>query len=247
MENKKIDEEMIVNFFNNFQNLILSSKPHIKEYKKIRKLHGEIIDSMMKYHDSGKFKLKITSQYSIQKITNDKNVKIIDSHFDTSTQLGIQAMANVMIYKNSKNMNCITEDFIDKNRFRKPEKIEFLNSMLNSVAGLFEIIKIDMGLGQVHLKNVLTNKEYCITDIGLSSNPNNEKFYIYTRVISYKNISFGTGLNLIFNKEDAFIRKWIEENLKEYNKKEEITRFMELYNEYERDNKGIKAKINSYN
>lgn len=247
VENKEIDEEMIFNFFNNFQNLILGSKPHIKEYKKIRKLHGEILDSMMKYYDSGKFKQEFTLQYEIKKILTDKNVKIIDSHFDTSTQLGAQAMANVMIYKNSKNMNCITEDFINKNKFRKPEKIEFLNSMLNSVAGLFKIVKTDIELGQVYLKNVFTDKEYCITDIGLSSNPNNEKFYIYTRVISYKNISLGTGLNLIFDKKDVFICKWIEENLKEYNKKEEIIRFMELYNEYERDNKGIKAKVNSYN
>lgn len=246
IDNKEIDEERIFNFFKNFQNLLLESKPHIKEYKRIRKLHGEIIDSMMRYNDSGKFKQEFIPRYSIQEMMNDKNVKIIDSHFDTRTQLGVQAMANVIIYKNSKDMNCITEDFINKNKFRKPEKIELLHSMLDSEAGLFEIVETDIKLGQVHLKNVLTNKEYCVTDIGLSSNFNNEKFYFYTRIIKYKDISFGTGLSIMFDKKDTFICKWIEENLKEYDKKEEIIRFMELYNEYERDNKGIKAKINSY-
>lgn len=246
-ENREIDEEMLFNLFYGVQDLLLRSKPHIKEYKRIRKLHGEIIDSMMNYYDSGKFELKFNSEQTIQEILNDKDTKIIDSHFDTSTEIGAQAIANIMIYKNSKNMSCITEDFINKNKFRKPEKIEFLNSMLNSVAGLFEVVKTDKGLGQVYLKDILTNKEYCITDIGLSGNLNNERIYIYTRIINYKDINFGTGLNLIFNKKDTFICKWIEENLKEYDKKEEITRFMELYNEYQRDNKGMIAKVHSYN
>ena len=32
---------------------MLKNKPNIKKYEKIRKLHSEIIDSMMKYNDSG--------------------------------------------------------------------------------------------------------------------------------------------------------------------------------------------------
>ena len=128
----------------------------------------------------------------------------------------------------------------------KPEKIEMLNSMLNSVAGLFEITNTNRELGEVYLRNVFTKKEYCVTDIGLSSNFNNETFYMYMRIITYDGISFGTGLNLIFNKKDKFICNWIKENLKEYNDKQEMTRFQELYNEFERDNKGIKLKVNSY-
>ena len=69
---------------------------------------------------------------------------------------------------------------------------------------------------------------------------------MYMRIITYDDISFGTGLNLIFNKKDKFICNWIKENLKEYDNKQEITRFQELYNEFERANKGIKLKVNSY-
>lgn len=243
---KEIDEEKITDFFNNFQKLILKNKPNIKKYEKIRKLHGEIIDSMMQYNDSGKFKLKFLAEISEEELLSSPNLKIIDSHFDTSTQLGAQAMGNVLIYKNSKDMNCITEEYIKKNKFRKPEKIEMLNSMLNSVAGLFEITNTNRELGEVYLRDVFTKKEYCVTDIGLSSNFNNETFYMYMRIITYDGISFGTGLNLIFNKKDKFICNWIKENLKEYNDKQEMTRFQELYNEFERDNKGIKLKVNSY-
>ena len=243
---KEFNTEMITDFFNNFQKLMLKNKPHIKKYERIRKLHGEIIDSMMKYNDSGKFEFEFLAGISEEEFLNNPNLKIIDSNFDTTTQLGAQAIGNVLIYKNSKDMNCITEEYIKKNKFRKPEKIEMLNSMLNSVAGLFEIINTDVLLGQVTIKDVLTKKEYIITDIGLSSNFNNEIFYMYMRIITYDGISFGTGLNLIFNKKDKFICNWIRENLKEYNNKQEITRFQELYNEFERDNKGIKLKVNSY-
>ncbi len=244
---KEIEAELMYNLFHGFRDFLLKDKPYIKEYKKIRKLHGEIIDSMMQYYDAEKFKLEFTGDSNVQELIKEPNVKIIDSNFDTSTDLGAQAMANVVIYKNTPNMKCITEEYINKNKFRKPEKIEFLKSMLNSEAGLFEIVKTEMKLGQVQLKNVFTKKEYCLTDIGLSGNKSNEKFYFYTRIITYNNISLGTGLNLIFYKNDPFIIKWIEENAKDYKQEQELRRFMELYNRYKENNKGLVAKINSFN
>lgn len=137
-------------------------------------------------------------------------------------------------------MNCITEEFIKNNKYRAQNKIELLKSILNSEAGLFEIIETDRENGQVHLKNVLNNKEYCMTDIGLSSNVNNDNIYIYTRIITYHTISFGTGLNLAFGKNDEVICKWIKENLNNVDKKQEISRFMELYNEYKKNDKRFK-------
>ena len=113
--------------------------------------------------------------------------------------------------------------------------------MKNSTAGLFEIIQTDRKNGQVHLKNVLNDKEYCMTDVGFSSNLNNDKIYLYTRIITYHGISFGTGLNLAFDKNDEFICKWIKENLKKINEKQEISRFLELYNEYQKNDKKVKV------
>ena len=216
------------------------------KYEKIRKLHGEIVDSMMEYNDAGKFKLKFLGDISKEELMNTPHVNVVNSYFDTSRRIGAQAIANILIYKNSKDMNCITEEYINKNKFRKPEKKEFLNSMLNSVAGLFEIINTDSNMGQVIFKDVFTKKEYIITDIGLSGNYNNERYYFYTRIITYDNISFGTGINIVFDKKDDFIRNWIKENKKIYNKKHEINRFLELYNEYEKDNKGIEPITRTY-
>ena len=54
------------------------------------------------------------------------------------------------------------------------------------------------------------------------------------------------GFDKLTDEEKEKVLNWIKENLKEYDNKQEITRFQELYNEFERDNKGIKLKVNSY-
>ena len=39
-------------FQNNLRDFLLKDKPHIKKYKKARKIHREIIDSMMRYFEN---------------------------------------------------------------------------------------------------------------------------------------------------------------------------------------------------
>ena len=51
---------------------------------------------------------------------------------------------------------------------------------------------------------------------------------------------------LIFDKSDKFIQKWIKDNKKEYNKKQEIFRFLELYNKYRDDENKIVAHMNRF-
>ena len=237
-EFENMQNEIISNLLNNMQNLLLKNNPNIKKYKKIRKLHNEVMESMMKYFQQGKFELKIDNNLEN---TGKNGISYINTKFDTSTELGMQAISNVMVYKNACNMNCITEEFIKKNKYKNQEKIELLESMKNSTAGLFEITKTDRKNGQVHLKNVLNNQEYCMTDVGFSSNLHNDKIYLYTRIITYHGISFGTGLNLAFDKNDEFICKWIKENLKNINEKQELSRFLELYNEYQKNDKKVKV------
>ena len=239
------DEEIMYDLLTGFQRFLLEKKPHIKEYKKIRKLHSEITDSMATYYEDGKFQLEVTNP-NLDKSMQSNVVRLIDSEFDPNTQVGSQGMANMVIYKNSSATKCITEMFLEKNRYKKPEKIEFLKSMLDSKAGLFEVIKTEATEGYAYLKDVLNGNEFKITDIGLSGSLSFENFYNYMRIIEYKGISFGTGLNLIFKKEDSFIQSWIKEHKKKYIEGEETLRFLELYNRYSKNDNGVKVKINSF-
>ncbi len=236
--------ETMYNMLANMRDFLLKDKPHIKEYKKIRKLHSEIINNMQQYYEEGKFKQEFSLEKVEEKIDR-KNIKLLSTDFDTSTQLGMTSLLNIIVYKNSSTANCLTEEYLRKNKFRKPEKVEFLRAMLNSEAGLFEITMTYEENGQVKMKNVLSGKEYLVTDIALSGNKNNDKFYWYNRIITYNGISFGTGIGIVFEKTDKFINNWIKENKKNYNAKEEMLRFLTLYNEYQKNDRGIKLRVNN--
>jgi hypothetical protein len=138
-------------------------------------------------------------------------------------------------------MNCITEEFIQKHHYKKPEKIEFLNNMLNSKIGLFEVTGTSMEEGYVYIKDVFTGTEYKIIDIGLSGQQNYNEHYFYTRIITHRGISFGTGLNFVFKKTDKFIKNHIQEHKKDFNLNGEFLRFTQLYNHYSQDDDRVKT------
>lgn len=248
------EQKLLFDLLNNLRRLSLDRKPHIKEYKKIRKLHSEIVNSMVEYYESGKFEQKIDPDYlpsftpAHQKEGRKRGADLVllESKFDVETREGVQALYNMLIYKSALNTSCITEDFIQKHRYRKPEKIEFLQSMLDSEAGLFEITGTDLIEGYAYLKEIFTGREYKITDIALSSGMQIEKFYMYTRIITYHNISFNTGLSLMFRKTDPFIKNYIKCEKKDYNPIAEFRRFIELYNRFSEDHNGIEVTANEY-
>ena len=225
-------QEFLLKAMTNLRSFTLDTKSHIKEYYEIRKMHSEITNSMVHYYEAGKFELKIDSSYIYNNERPNDNKETfhwIETNFDLETREGVQALYDFLIYKAAPNMNCITEDFIKSHRYRKPEKVEFLHSMLNSTIGLFEVVKTDFNEGYVYLKNIFTNIEYKTVDIALSGNQK-YNFYMYTRLIKYNDIIFNTGLNLIFDKKDSFIKSHISNHKKNYTPEGEFHRFTQLYN-----------------
>jgi hypothetical protein len=235
-ENMFDEREAFFNAMQNVRKYLLKRKPHIREYYKIRDMHGDIVNSMAKYHHDGMFEQKLITDLSeVSEIPQPKKIEkihLIECNFDLDTRAGSQGFYDTVIYKMAKNVSCITEDFIQKNRYRKPEKITFLHSMVDSKLGLFEITGTDFEEGYVHLKEVFTGAEYTIIDIGLSSQKNHAECYIYTRIITYNGISFSTGLNFLFTKTDGFIKNHIRQHRKDYHPDGEYYRFSQLYNRY---------------
>jgi len=240
--------ELFYNALTNLHSLILKRKPHIKEYNKIRKLHGEMVSSMIDYFREGKFEQRVDVNYVSQIEQRDEakkhEISVLECDFDLATREGFEAFYDMKLYKTAPNINCITEDFISKHKYRKPEKVEFLQSMLDSKLGLYTLTKIDYQKGYAYLRDVFTNKEYKLTDIALSSNKSSAEFYVYTRIITYRNISFGTGLSFTFLKDDPFINQFIKRNKKDYYPIGEFRRFIELYSHYSRDPNKVKVLTN---
>ena len=244
------NQEFWLNAMYNMHSFLLEKKPHIKEYKRIRHLHSEIVSGMMDYYDNDKFERKIDADYfPPEKFGNTKEertVHILETTFDFETKVGNNAFFDMQIYKPAPNMNSITEEFINSHRYRKPEKVEFLQSMLDSKLGLFEITAVDDHEGYAYLKEVFTGEEYKIIDIGLSGSRAFGNQYIYTRIITYHGISFGTGLNFVFNKTDPFIQKFIKRQKVNYSPLGEFVRFTELFNRYSTDENSVKTVAHSF-
>ena len=239
-------QQMALNLRQKFRFDRLKKLEHIKQYKIARNMHQEIVESMVDFYDQGKFEQKIDSSFFTE-FADDyrigkKQMDIISCEYDLTTDLGTRVFFDMIIYKSVPNANCITEVFIEKNRYRKPEKIEFLHSMLDSTVGLFEIVRVEEDMAYVTLKNIFTDEEIKITEIGLSGSPGANRNYIYTRIITYGETSFGTGLNMIFSKDDVFIRKFIEEEKKDYRPHGEIVRITKLYKQQSSVDGGFKIR-----
>lgn len=227
------EQEMWYRMFNNVRRFNLDKKPHIKQYYRTKKLHGEILGAMIKHYDDGKFEQIFDRDYLPRGYAQDdpRLLYLIESSFDLETDIGIEGFYDMLVYKSAPNANCITEEFIRNSRYRKPEKIEFLRCMLDSKLGLFEVIGTEMNEGFAFFKEVFTGTEYTVTDIGLSGNQNAD-FYIYTRIVTYQGVSFCAGLNFLFSKTDDFIKNHIRHHSKDYNPDAEFLRFTQMYNQY---------------
>ncbi len=238
------ERDFLLNALINLRRFTLDKKPHIKEYYRIRKMHGEIVDAMIEYYDGGSFKQEMNDE-AVSQTDGEKTVYLIESSFDLDTRVGAQGFYDMLIYKTALNTSCITEDFIRRRRYRKAEKVEFLHSMLDSKPGLFEITGTDPDEGRAYLKDVFTGSKYTVTDVGLSGNQNYSDFYLYTRIISYNGVCFGTGLNLIFEKTDGFIQSHIRKHKKDYSPNGEFLRFSQLYNRYSKTPDKIRVAVNT--
>ncbi|MDR1688891.1 MAG: SEC-C domain-containing protein [Clostridiales bacterium] len=232
------DEEAILEMaraYDGLRRIMLKNKPHIKAYNKIRTLHYEIVNSMAGYFYDGKFEQKIDPDYvyDIPSASENRRKEEIlyyqSANFDTRSDFEERALLDLMIYKPAPNLSCITEEYINSHRYRKPEKIELLQSMLDSSLGLYEITRREPDEGYAYLRNVLTSDEYKLTDFGLSSEINPANVLIYARVITYRSVNFGTGFHLPFEKNNPFIINFIQRHKADYRPWAELDRFMELY------------------
>ena len=246
-ETKEDRSSLFSNLFFNMQNHILSRQPHIKAYKKIRKLHSEITTTMADYLHDGKFTHRIDNALidaenpSNKKPTGSNSHHILNIELDLDTEIGEQANYDLHFYKADENTNSITEEFLQSRRYRKPEKIAMLEAMNNSTRELYEVIKIDSGNGYVHLQNVFTNQVVKIIDIGMSIGDTHADTYVYRRLLTIGDITFGAGVSLSFSKMDRFIIDFIKRHKDSYATHGEMVRFNELYNRFTTSSEKIRV------
>ena len=188
--------EMLIDF----QKFMLSEKSHIKKYNKIRKMHNEILESMLNYITSGK--------YDIQKYT-----QIINSDLKKVTD-----KIKIDLHENNPNdpmIQSITDIYLKTNRLKNLEKIRLLEAMKKSKVSIFKIVAVDTDEGYVTYEDIFTKEQIKIIDITYTAFyriSDNKDVYLYNRIITYDDISFTTGLNCSFTPGNKKLKEYIKSN-----------------------------------
>lgn len=235
-------QEEIYNMLVNLNRFQLNKKDHIKKYNKLRKMHGEILDSMQNYIFSGRYD---TRKYD--DIVDSELSKVVDNFdidFDLNNDDDITIFLELFVYKNHPDIPSVTDIYLKNNKFKNLDKIKLLECMKNSYVGLFKVIDVDRINGYVTYQDVFTKKKFKIIDIAMSSTlviDKNRQLYTYNRIITYDTISFASGIHCNFSSESKQLMKFISEH--NYQKCCSFIRCLLLYDIYKKDS----CIVSSYN
>lgn len=233
LENKSQRE--ISSMLINLNKLQLNLKKHIKKYNKLRKLHSEIIDRMEKYIMDGKYNISDYYNYIYNDI--DKEISELDINLDLNDDDDRTILNELFMYKNHPKLMSITEIYLQKNKFRNEEKLKMLNSMKNSYVGLFKVIDADRNDGYIIYEDVFTKKKFKVIDIAMSSTLKVDKkrmIYFYNRIITFDDISFGTGIHCIMTSDHKLLKEFIRNH--KYRNCSDFSRCLLLYDLSKKDN-----------
>jgi len=83
-ERKQEQQEALMTMMVNLNRSLLDDKPHIKEYKKIRRLHSEIVNDMMEYYHEDKFQRQVIRDTELEEEGDPKarTVTLLEATFD---------------------------------------------------------------------------------------------------------------------------------------------------------------------
>lgn len=235
--------EDMSNLLINFSKLRLNRMEHIKKYNKLRNLHSDIMESMDSYISDKKY--NVEEYFNV--ITNDVLREIGGGEFELNTYNSgdKNIFFELFLYKNHKKIPSVTDVYLEKKKFRNEEKLKLLNSMKNSYVGLFKIVDVDKNNGYVFYEDVFTHKKFKVIDISMSSTiliDEKIPIYVYNRVITYEDISFGTGIHCMFKGENKSLQNFIKTH--KYYKCSDFSRCILLYMLF-KENKNLKITFNN--
>ena len=245
-----VDLEELSNFYTGYRTAKLSHKPHIRKYNRARALHFQTLNECQDYLEESGYDLPRSEKY-IKGLLDKAPVtgtwgRVIKSSYDMETKSGTHAAFEILIYGSDPSYKGSAEILAEKKGINDQEKLRMLKSMQDSVAGLFEVVEVDEEDAYVHLKEVFTGREFKSIDIAMTNTTNALHLYMFLRIITFRNQSFGTGLNIPFRKTDPFIVSYIDEQKKSVAPVDNYIMVSELYNQYTQDADHVKYFTNTF-
>lgn len=209
---------MDMDFLDSMLDYIQNRSPEVKKYLKVRKLHQEIYDSMSRYiNDIEK------SDQIIQKLIYHSQYSFLDLNLGDKRHQKLYA--ELVVYPQVPGVESLSEEYLRKRRFRKQEKIDLLNAMINSRWVLVEIKDRNEEDGLVLMRDIIRNSTFYINDKNLGKYGTGRNFYYYMHIIDYDDICFQTGFTLTYEKTSRF-KKWIKRHKQDLLKKYSINQLL---------------------
>lgn len=184
------------------------SNESLKQYHQTRKLHQQIIDKMSDFFND--------YQDACEEIVNQGfNQYDLDCEISFNYDDGLQrnVFGDFFIYPHFN--DSLSELFLREKKVRSEANKAMIQAMIDSKLGLYQVKDIDEEDCNVFLENVLTGEKITIVDERMALlNKKDMIQLLCLRVITYKGLSFQTGLCIGFEKNDPTIRKWIKKHKK---------------------------------
>lgn len=210
-----MDELDISNLLISMNKYILNRKDYIKKYYKLRKIHADVLESMWNYINTGKYDM----DYYLDKTKDNVEEEMFrfgvasDLELSMNNADDLSIFTELIIYQNHPDIIPVTKVYLEKNKFKNVEKIKFLKAMNDSHASLFKVIAVDPESGYVTYEDVFTGKKYKVIDIAQSSTlkiNNKHLTYVYNRLITYEDITFGTGIHCMMDEDTKGLKEFIK-------------------------------------
>ncbi len=120
-----------------------------------------------------------------------------------------------------------------------------LNIMNNSYVGLFVVVDTNRDNGYITYEDVFTHKRIKVIDISMSSTFKVNKkrtIYFYNRIITYDDISVGTGIHCMMTSDNKELMNFIKKH--KYKNCNDFSRCLQLYSISKKE-KDLKVTCNN--
>lgn len=137
--NRETDDGDLMSGLINVRGYLLKDKEHVKKYRKLRRVHSDVIDDMVKYIDDNDYHLRVSGDILEElKLNGLKILKKKSDNYDDQMFYYVLFMFN-----NYEKLKSIARVFIDEKKYSSSIKRDILKGMDEAYTGLFEIVDVD--------------------------------------------------------------------------------------------------------
>lgn len=197
----------------------MNEQNNLEQYTKYRGISRKLNGKILKYiHTTDKPR----NDFKLIKVIKNNEV-YLDSEVEQDY------IYDFIIYEKTIENQSGLDMYLQKHEVVDNDEIKLINAMKNAKTALYKVIENSEDNLTITLENIQTNERLNIVDIGFSSSLN-KQCLVFTRIISLDEISFTSGMSMVFsiNHED-FIKRVLKKEMKKSDLDIHIQRFISYF------------------